>query len=422
MKKKKIYEYSFLYYLLSRIAFFFLRIYYGKITIVGRQNVPKGDIPLIFAPNHKNGLMDPLLVLFSFSKDQIVFMANSQLFVNDEKFAKFLRFIKMLPVFRMRDGYDQLMNNEGPFTEAVDTLKHNKKFCLMPEGQQIEQRRFLPLVKGMFRIGLHAQEKFGNENGVKIMPVGLEYEDLLYSGRNVLIQYGEPVELADYYDFYLEKPMQAYNAVKNDLAPRIESMIVNVSSQENYETIYLAALLETDRYFEKNNLKKTELNKLKVKQEIISSFLKMEKKDPESFAKVKQKTDNLYASGKSDDEIARLLRKTKVSDYVFMILALPLFAVGCVFMCLPYLLIKHFVKAISDTGFYSSLTYILGIVFPAVFFILYFLISLFFIPALCAALFFLIIIPVICLFAFRLKNLYFDTFKRIKFQRKYSYK
>lgn len=422
MGKKKIYEYSFLYYLLSKVAFFFLRIYYRKITIIGQENVPKGDIPIIFAPNHKNALMDALLLLRSFPKEQIVFMANSQMFIHNMRFAKFLRFIKMLPVFRMRDGYDKLGNNEGSFIEAIDVLNSEKKLCLMPEGQQIEQRRLLPLVKGMFRIGLHAQEKYGREKGVKIVPVGIDYEDLNYSGRNALIQFGQPVELSEYFDLYTENPALAYNAVRGELYSRIEELMLNVNSTENYETIYLATILELDDYLKKQDLTATDQNKLKAKQEINKRYLKMEKEEPEKFNILKQEMDCLYASGKTDDEIARLVKKIKFSDYIYMIIFSPLFIVGCVFMCIPYFAIKYINNSIQDKGFYSSLSYILGIVFPAVAFILYFLIALFFIPAVWSALTFLIIIPILCIFAFKLKNLYFDTFQRISFQRIYKRK
>lgn len=417
MEKKKIYRYSFGYYLISRIAFFFMRIYYRKIYVRGQENISP-DMPVIFAPNHKNGLMDPLLVSYSFRRGQIVYMAVSYLFSVVKLFDKLLRYLKILPVFRGREGVENLGKNEGSFIEAVETLKEGKKLCLMPEGRQIEQRKLLPLVKGMFRIGMYAQEKFGNNEGVKIVPVGIEYEDLRHSGRNALIQFGKPLELSEYFDLYVENPAKAYKTIRDDLYPKIGELLLNVNSQKYYESIYLATILQTDDYLAKHKLENNAWNRLKAKQEIAKQYLVEEKTNPEKLETLDWEMKKLLALGKTDDEICRLMKKAEPVDIIKMLLFLPLFIPGAVFMLVPYCFTKVAVKKILDIGFYSSFSYLCGVVVPAVFFTLCFLISLFFIPPLWGAFVFFIVAPVCSVIAFKLKNLYFDTIQRIAFRRK----
>jgi len=401
---KKIYEYSCKYLALNTVVRLFMRIYYRKIYMRGQENIPF-DCPIIFAPNHKNALMDPLLILYSLPKEQVVFMARGDIFAN-KTIAKIMRFLKILPVFRMRDGIGSLGKNEEPFAEAIDTLKTNHKLCLMPEGQQIEQRKLLPLVKGMFRIGFHAQEKFGNSPGVKIVPVGIDYEDLHFAGYNVSVQFGKPIELSDYYDLYTEDQPKAYNLLRKDLSPRMSELMLNITSNDYYDAIYLVTLLEVDNYLKEHNLDENVWNKLKAKQEISKQYCEEEKNNPEKIKALNDDMQKLYISEKSADEIVRKMKKKTPFDYVKMICCTLLLFPGLLFMLLPYSVIKFLTRKLLDSGFYSSVSFGLGILIPAFFFMVYFLIAAIFIPFSCSALLFLLIAPICSVVWFRLKNLY----------------
>jgi len=401
---KKIYEFSYKYLALNTVVRLFMRIYYRKIYVRGQENIPSG-YPVIFAPNHKNALMDPLLILYSLPKEQVVFMARGDVFAN-KTVAKIMRFLKILPVFRMRDGIGNLGKNEEPFAEAIDTLKTNHKLCLMPEGQQIEKRQLLPLVKGMFRIGFHAQEKFGNNSGVKIVPVGIDYEDLCYAGYNVSVQFGKPIELSEYYDLYTEDQPKAYNLLREDLSPRMSELMLNITSNDYYDAIYLATLLDVDNYLKEHNLDDNAWNKLKAKQEISKQLCEEEKNNLEKIKTLNDDMQKLYASGKSADEIARKMKKKTPFDYIKMVCCSLLLFPGLLFMLAPYGVIKFFTRNLLNSGFYSSVSFGLGALIPAFFFIVCFFVASIFIPFSCSALLFLLVAPICSVIWFRLKNLY----------------
>jgi hypothetical protein len=305
----------------------------------------------------------------------------------------------------MRDGIANLEKNDEPFSEAINTLKANHKLCLMPEGQQVEKRKLLPLVKGMFRIGFHAQEKFGTNPGVKIVPVGIEYEDLCYSGYNVSVQFGKPIELSTYYNLYAEDQPKAYNALKEDLYPRISELMLNVTSAD-YDTIYLATLLGVDKYLKEHSLEDNEWNRLKAKQDIAKQYDELEKTNPEKITALDRDMQKLYASGKSADEIARKMKKKTPFDYIKMVLCFPLLLPGLLFMLLPYGVIKFSTRHLLRSGFYSSLSFGLGVFIPAFLFIVYFLVGSLFSPFSYSALLFLLLAPICSVGWFRLKNLY----------------
>ena len=83
-------------------------VFYSEICIINPENVPaKG--PVIFAPNHQNALMDALAILLLVDK-QPVFMARADIF-KKKTVGKILNFLKIIPVFRIRDGVSNLSNN-----------------------------------------------------------------------------------------------------------------------------------------------------------------------------------------------------------------------------------------------------------------------------------------------------------------------
>lgn len=54
------------------------RIYYKKVFVQGKENIPANK-PVIFAPNHQNALMDALAVISTVNK-QPVFLARADMF------------------------------------------------------------------------------------------------------------------------------------------------------------------------------------------------------------------------------------------------------------------------------------------------------------------------------------------------------
>src|SRR5665647_1213680 len=106
MGKENIEKYSKRYALLKSIAgFWHNNVFYRKVIVLGLDNIDPEN-HLIFAPNHQNALMDALAVLFT-HKGQPVFLARADIFKR-KAIASFLYFIKILPVYRIRDGFSKL--------------------------------------------------------------------------------------------------------------------------------------------------------------------------------------------------------------------------------------------------------------------------------------------------------------------------
>jgi len=76
-----------MYLLLKRLSISLFRLYYKRVTILGQENIPEGEVPVIFAPAHQNALMDAMAVHACYP-EPVVFMMRGDAFGNS-KMAKF---------------------------------------------------------------------------------------------------------------------------------------------------------------------------------------------------------------------------------------------------------------------------------------------------------------------------------------------
>ncbi len=122
------------------------KVFYRNIEILNIQNIPeKGH--LIFTPNHQNALMDALAVLCTVER-RTVFLARSDIF-KKPVVASILYFLKILPIYRIRDGYELLKKNKEIFQKTTDVISNEKcALVILPEGNHAGVRRLRPFKKG----------------------------------------------------------------------------------------------------------------------------------------------------------------------------------------------------------------------------------------------------------------------------------
>jgi len=165
----------FFEFMCSYVKIFF-RIFYKHIQSYGKENIPHKK-PMIFAGNHQNALMDPAAILLT-NPNQSVFLTRADIF-NNPILLKIFTSFKMLPVYRIRDGADNLKNNERIFNKSVEILEAKMSVALFPEATHTDKRRLRPLKKAVPRIAFMAEDKNDFNLDLQIVPVGIYYEDYI---------------------------------------------------------------------------------------------------------------------------------------------------------------------------------------------------------------------------------------------------
>ena len=231
----KIYKNNLIYNLLLKYVLFGYNFAFSKISIKGTENIPT-DGAVIFAPNHTNAFMDAFTVL-KVAKSPVVFVARADVFRNPIA-AKIFNFFKIMPIMRMRDGRENLKKNDQIMQTAVEVLRHKVPFGIFCEGTHRMKHSILPLVKGIFRIALQADEALKGEMPVYIVPIGIEYGSYTRYRSTISVQVGEAFNVSEFNLQHKDKTQpELMNIMREELSSRISSLYHCVPDNEDYEAI-----------------------------------------------------------------------------------------------------------------------------------------------------------------------------------------
>ena len=118
----------------------------------------------------------------------VYYMTRGDVFKKDWV-RKFLTSIKMIPVFRLRDGKDKLALNDDTFVKSIGILRNNEILLIFVEGICLHQTELIqPLKKGAPRI---IQSCWQEGIPVKVLPVWIEYSSFDRFGKTIDIRIGE---------------------------------------------------------------------------------------------------------------------------------------------------------------------------------------------------------------------------------------
>ena len=172
-----------------------LNIYYKKIYVEGRKNIPRGKA-ILMVSNHQNALIDPLL-LATHAGLKPYFLTRASVF-GSPFVAKLLDFIQMFPIYRVRDGVKNMEKNQVTFDKSVNVLLKKGTMLIFGEGSHSTLRNLRPLKKGFSRIAFQAIEK--NEAlDLVVLPVAINYSNHNHSGSKVRISFGEVIDPKEYF-------------------------------------------------------------------------------------------------------------------------------------------------------------------------------------------------------------------------------
>jgi len=167
-----------------------LFFYFKKIEVLNSDIISKNQ-PVLILGNHQNALLDALLIATT-TKRFSYFLTRAGVFKNP-LISKTLKSLNMIPVYRIRDGWNNLTNNNAVFKSCADLLNKNEAIAIFPEGNHNLQRKVRPLSKGFTRIVFDALDK-NPELDLQLVPVGLNYEKPEFFGDSVSIVYGNLIE------------------------------------------------------------------------------------------------------------------------------------------------------------------------------------------------------------------------------------
>lgn len=245
VKKAKIQDSNLLYSFLRPFVDYCAKTSYRRFEIHGQENLPKNGA-LIYGINHSNTLMDALVVLAT-SHHKKVFMARGDIFANPTV-AKILRFTRILPLYRIRNGVAAVRNNTDSIEQAVDVVHDKVGLYLFPEGRHRTKHSLLQLSKGIFHIALDSNREFGKEQPIYIVPVGIEYGDYFRYRSTCMVNFGEAINVTDFINNSTEENEAVLmNQLRGMLWERISKQITFIPDDEDYDAVWEIVKMKNEK-------------------------------------------------------------------------------------------------------------------------------------------------------------------------------
>lgn len=409
MGKQDIEKYSPGYALLKLVAgLWHNNVFYRKVIVIGRENI-NPEHHLIFAPNHQNALMDALAVLFTNSGHN-VFLARADIF-KKKILASVLYFLKILPVYRMRDGYSSLKGNDEIFSKTIDVIRNKNGLVILPEGNHEGFRRLRQLKKGICRVAFQSDEATGNQLNIKLIPVGLEYSHYIRYRQVLTVVYGKPIEVSEFHELYKNNPDRALVELKNRLSDGIKKVMVHIESEEDYDAIDELRSIINGKY--SDDIKNPKIFR---DRSLIEKLNNLKTSDNQTYRKICSLSLSIKEKAKSLSIDYRLLDKNRhpllllLAGAAVILFTFPVFLFGNIFNAIFLGLPLWQTRSIKDPQFVSSVRYALSLALAIILLPLFLILSFIFFSAWWIGLIFFLSLPLTGLFAWS----YYLLYKRIR--------
>lgn len=333
----------------TRIA---IRVFFRKIYFYNKD-VVKGGVPTIIAINHPTAFIDPIFVA-SYISPKTYTMLRGDVFNGPFKIW-FLEQIGTIPIFRFRNGFEGLRQNQNTFERCYDLLNENGAVSIMSEGSMAHEKRLRTIQKGTAKMALGVYEKHGNEN-VQIIPIGVNYSDSNQMRSVLMANVGEPILIKDHLEAYKENPRKAILQITRRVEAQLKERVIHIADPA--DDVWINQLLEIQR----NNLESTLLpavvNADDLRQKEMALTQKLNAKSAEEKANLKSVATNYFQKikekGYTDQGVAQPQHGSLMVSLLLLIGLLPAL-VGAITNFIPFSLAKKIATdKVKKIEFFSS--------------------------------------------------------------------
>lgn len=211
-----------------------MAVFFRQVHLVGTEHVPQPGVPVVFAGNHPNSLIDPVLVVTT-SGRIVHFAAKDKLF--QPPLGWVLEALGAVPIARRMDYAEgPRRDNRGALSAMADVLVAGQCIGIFPEGLSHDVAHLQRIRSGAARVALDAAGR--RAGGVLVVPVGLVYMHRKRFRARVLVQYGEPIHVDEtWVDRAQADPREAAGALTQRLDDALHGLTVNADDWDTLRVL-----------------------------------------------------------------------------------------------------------------------------------------------------------------------------------------
>ncbi len=302
------------------------RVFFRQVEIAGLENVPATG-PVLFAGNHPNSLIDPILIITTCGR-KVHFAAKDSLF-KGRIMRAILNGLGAVPVARKddhdgtraakvpakeRDAGERKGTNDAAFDNMFRVLGDGGAIGIFPEGLSHDESQLAKLKTGAARLALGGATK--NEQPVTIVPCGLTFIHPKRFRSRVLVQSGTPIVIEP--GKGTDKDIVA--AVTGDLDVAIRRLTINAP---DWDTV--RALDVVRRLYQPQEISIEDRVELARRFNQYYASVAADPRVLTIMSRVRAYQQKLDELGLTDRELARDLSKIEISGRMFKHLILVAF-------------------------------------------------------------------------------------------------
>ncbi len=330
--------YFFFYHLLKITC----KLYFKKITVYHSEYIHPNQ-PLIVCANHGNSFMDAILMAIIF-KRKLHFLARADAFNTPLK-NWFLSKINMMPIYRIKDGREEVKNNDIIFDKCQKILENNGAILIFPEGNCVVEKRLRTFKTGFVQLAYEAKAI-----NLQVLPVSINYTNPYAFHSQVSFEFAKPILIEtikkgkDYISFsklLLEK-------VTNKI---IENMVIIPSIEDDIFYEHLIIMIRNDCVSESEIIKK----QIKV----IKLINQLKEDNSLIYNDLKGKTILYFKHIMQNNSSDKAIKQKSTTGYLFVLY--PIYFLGYLLNYIPTYVIKNKIeKSIVELQFLSAVRMVAG--------------------------------------------------------------
>lgn len=208
------------------LRFYFKKLYFNRFDYIA------DNTPVLIASNHNNAFADALVLGSLLSKLEMHFIVRGDVF--NKRMLWFFRKTNQIPIFRFRDGYENMKKNNDTMEYCYEALSKNQRIIIFSEGDCSTDMRLRTIQKGTARMAFGTYEKYKPSN-ILIYPVGINYIEPTRMRSSIMVHGGDPIHVNNYYELYNQNPNKAIKELTDEIQLKMADHVLSIEDYKSHD-------------------------------------------------------------------------------------------------------------------------------------------------------------------------------------------